>query len=153
MRVLISAIALWLTLTACGGSDEPSAAPATPVASTSSTAPDETPAAPEGESPDCLVAATKWADRMSRHAIDAVMSVELTVEPLDLSDTEDPTSEAKALCSNAIVNPLTQANYEAALLNADLFICGSVCTGPDKRKASAQVDRLRAMVDKVKARL
>jgi hypothetical protein len=121
-RYLIPIALLALTLTACGGSDDGSedaaTTPSTPSTSASSSAPTEE---PTGESTDCLLSATKFADRAGDHAIKFASTAPAFGETEDLSDLDDLQSEVSVLCSSTVVQsvadimvPLSEANYEIA---------------------------------------
>lgn len=127
MRYLISPAVLAVILTACGGGGEDQGAGAPVDSAASSSAPgSETSTAasvePEGESTDCLLSATKFADRAGDHALSFATTAPALGEREKLQDLDDLLSEISVLCSdgvnnlaNDVMEPLTEANFEVSL--------------------------------------
>ena len=127
MRSLISVALLAVALAACssGGdnstvADDPTSTETAPESLTT-TEPEPEPA---GESADCLVTASKWADRMADHVIDAATTAPAFGETLNLGNLDDPTSEIKVLCSDKLAEPVLNGNAKIAKANFELSLCG-----------------------------
>lgn len=160
MRYLISAALLALTLTACGGgdsetsaTDEPSTTqPTSESTTTTEPAAPTTSAEPEGESTECLLSATKFADRAGAHALSFATTAPAFGEQEELSDLDDLLSEVSVLCSAPvnsqaidIMVPLTRANYEVALCALDFDDFGG-CQPAANRKVHKIGERAAGMV-------
>ena len=161
MRPPVMLVMLVLALAACGGEDDrdPGSA-ATGNPSTSSGATENS--GPEEESTDCLVAASKWADRMTSHVLDASTTAPGLAEMLDLADIEDPSSEIKVLCSDAIEKPVLNANLALAKANYELSLCavnpddtgfGPTCPEPKAKQVRKLADNAAKLVGQVRRQL
>jgi hypothetical protein len=145
MRLQISVALIAVVLTSCGGGGDsskvadvpPSAAKTVESSATEHPKPagesSATNSKPVGESSDCLVAASKWADRMTHHLLDASTTAPALGETLNLDDLDDPTSEIKVLCSGKLSQPVLNGNLKIAEANFKLSLCGfsnTGCTAP-----------------------
>jgi len=156
MQALISVITLTLILaiTACGSGDGNEALTPTKNVTATPSAVESSPAA-EGESAGCVVAATKWADRMTDHVLEAATTAPALAEALNLDDLDDPTSEVTALCSDALAQPILKANAKIANVNFQLSLCGfsDTCDPAKTRKVRRLANQTASMVGDVRNRL
>ena len=143
-----------VTLTACGSGDGNEASPPVKTVTVTPSA-DESGPAPKGESDGCLVAANKWADRMSDHVLDAATTAPAFAETLNLDDLDDPTSEIKALCSDALAKPILEVNAKLANVNFELSLCAfsDTCDPAQTRRVRRLADQAANMVGDVREQL
>lgn len=151
------AVALLAVLaTGCSsGSATKADAPSAPASSSQSPAA-ESATADAGESVDCQLAAAKWADRINKHATDAIMGTAVIATTLDIDNLDDMTSEIKVLCSEDLANDVLEANYEIAKVNAYLRVCelsDNVCSRADSKKILRSTDKIGRLVSEVSAKL
>lgn len=160
-RILVTALGLVLVLTACGDGDDGNEAAAptkevtvtetvsSPTPTVTETEPSPTPA---GESDGCLVAANKWADRMTDHVLDASTTAPVFAETLNIDNLDDPTSTVKALCSEDLTQAILDANAKIAEINFELSLCGfsETCDPSQTRKVRRLADRVAGMVGDVR---
>ncbi|WP_127479279.1 hypothetical protein [Nocardioides pantholopis] len=158
MRYLISAACLALAFTACAGDDEPTNAASDPSSEASSTAVSSEPTTepePEGETTECRLSATKFADRAGDHALNFATTAPAFGEQERLEDLDDLLSEISVLCSTEvdeaardIMVPLTEANFEISLcaINPDEMFGG--CRKPANDKVHKIGERAAGLVGK-----
>lgn len=167
---LILGTTLLLALTACGGDDSNSADdPGETVTITESSEPadepeePEAPAEPVGESQQCRVAATRWADRMTDVVLDASTTAPAFAQMLEgLPVTETPASDMTALCSDAVTGPMRQANLKIYEANFELSLCaidyvdegwGPTCKPKSAKKIRRLADQAAGFVGQVRTAL
>lgn len=148
MRTL-SALALLLVLTACGGGNDEGgeAGPTSAATETSSSEPTEAaPASPSitTEPTDCLVAAAKWSGRAEKHLRQIRIQAGFG-EKVDVSDLDDLTSEIGVLCSDELVGLVESANTEFSLAAYEVALCAvkpSGALGGCTLKAMGKIGRI-----------
>lgn len=141
------------TVSSCGDDDAGSATSGRASTATSSSSPSLlVPTENEAESVDCELAATKWYDRMSQHALSAISATAVIPSTEDLDDLDDLTSEIKVLCSREISSRVLEANYGMALANANLQICVNAgeCSVATAKKVHKSTKRIGTLIGEVK---
>lgn len=107
----------------------------------------------EGETDECRVAASLWADRMADHVVTAMTSAAPLAETLDLSNLEEPASTIKVLCSDAITDPVLQAAVYIADVNWNLGLCGlsDTCNAKQTKKVRSVASKTAPLVGEVRS--
>lgn len=140
-----------LALTACQSGDDSSTKEASSNrASQTETATEEP--SPEGETDDCRVAASLWADRMTDHVLRAKTTAPVMAETLDLDNLDDPSSTIKVLCSEELVQLVLEAHVHMAQANFEIGLCGFAgeCDPPKTKKVRGLADKTAPLVGEVR---
>jgi hypothetical protein len=108
------------------------------------------------ESAKCLVAASKWADRMGAHVLDAVTTAPALGDMLNLGNLDDPTSVITVLCSEGLSQRVLDGNAGIAGVNFELSLCtlsNAGCDAPQARRVRRLADQVANTVGNVRQQL
>jgi hypothetical protein len=151
-RTFIVAMLLALFATGCTGESSPEEAAPSSVAPPESTKASPSATVETGESVACQLGATKWVDRINKHATDAIMGTAVIATTVNIDNLNDTTSRIKVLCSEELASMVLEANYEIALVNAKLRVCelsDGVCGKPESRTILKSTDKIAELVGSV----
>ena len=163
MRELVAVVALTLVLAGCGGAeatDQPAPGEPVTVTQTVEATPAETTPqtieAAQSEPDQCLVAASKWADRVADHVLDLVTTAPAFGDTVNLRNLEDSLSTIKVLCSEDIQLPVREAMVKITEANYEVSVCalfGGACTGSQAKRIRRIANQAASLVGEMRNQL
>lgn len=143
----IASVVLALALAGCGDDDPGTDAgePETLSSSADSTSASPTTTAPPEITADCELAARNW----HRAAFDQYSDGVFGVTFAKANSTSGPADRVQTYCPSGWSRVVAKANYELALLNANLRVCEVNPTACDQRDIDKRLDKLQSLLGQV----